>query len=58
MRDYRKDSSESGVSDTSTVASPTVTKVSLKMSLANVVKDIPLISDSAWTYGDLMVSMR
>lgn len=25
------------------------------MSLENVVKDIPLISDNTWTYGDLMV---
>ncbi|KAJ9559754.1 LOW QUALITY PROTEIN: hypothetical protein OSB04_004914 [Centaurea solstitialis] len=54
VRDYRKDSSESGANGTSTVASPTVTKVSLKMSLGNVVKDISLISDSSWTYGDLM----
>ncbi|KAI3684135.1 hypothetical protein L6452_33354 [Arctium lappa] len=54
VRDYRKDSSESGVNGPSTVASPTITKVSLKMSLDNVVKDIPMISDSAWTYGDLM----
>ncbi|XP_024972953.1 uncharacterized protein LOC112511526 isoform X2 [Cynara cardunculus var. scolymus] len=54
VRDYRKDSSESGVNGPSTVASPTIMKVSLKMSLGNVVKDIPLISDGAWTYGDLM----
>lgn len=31
-----------------------INKVLLKMSLENVVKDIPLISDNSWTYGDLM----
>lgn len=31
-------------------------KVHLRMSLENVVKDMPLISDNSWTYGDLMVS--
>lgn len=36
--------------------SPIINKVCLRMSLENVVKDIPLISDSGWTYGDLMVN--
>ncbi|KAI9401762.1 hypothetical protein POPTR_001G165800v4 [Populus trichocarpa] len=33
---------------------PIVNKVRLTMSLENVVKDIPMISDNSWTYGDLM----
>lgn len=36
--------------------SPIINKVRLRMSLENVVKDIPSISDNGWTYGDLMVS--
>lgn len=36
--------------------SPFISRLCLKLSLENVVKDIPLISDHAWTYGDLMVS--
>lgn len=56
MRDYRK-AFDQGASDLSTNVSPVVNKVCLKMSLENVVKDIPLISDNSWTYGDLMVSM-
>ncbi|KAK4838154.1 hypothetical protein QYF36_011489 [Acer negundo] len=47
VRDYRNCGSEQQ-------PSPTVNKVRLKMSLENVVKDIPLISDNSWTYGDLM----
>lgn len=54
MRDYRKCD---GSGDPTSNGSPIVSKVCLKMSLENVVKDIPLISDNSWTYGDLMVSM-
>nr|XP_043624431.1 protein PHYTOCHROME-DEPENDENT LATE-FLOWERING-like [Erigeron canadensis] len=54
VRDYRNVGSESGVNGSSADATPTTTKIRLKMSLENVVKDIPLISDSSWTYGDLM----
>lgn len=56
MRDSRK-VFDQGAGDPSTNVSPVVNKVCLKMSLENVVKDIPLISDNSWTYGDLMVSM-
>ena len=48
MHDYRKRTPEE--------ASPVINKVRLKMSLENVVKDIPSMSDSSWTYGDLMVT--
>lgn len=51
VRDYRKCASERGPGD----GFPIVNKVHLRMSLENVVKDIPLISDNSWTYGDLMV---
>ncbi|XP_071715593.1 protein PHYTOCHROME-DEPENDENT LATE-FLOWERING [Rutidosis leptorrhynchoides] len=54
VRDYRNCGFEPGVNGSSANASPTTTKIRLKMSLDNVVKDIPLISDSSWTYGDLM----
>ncbi|KAL6972514.1 hypothetical protein U1Q18_006830 [Sarracenia purpurea var. burkii] len=54
VRDYRKCTSEAGLAVSSSDASPLVHKVHLRMSLENVVKDIPLISDSTWTYGDLM----
>lgn len=37
-------------------SSPSINRVSLKMSLENIVKDIPAISENGWTYGDLMVS--
>ncbi|KAF3451997.1 hypothetical protein FNV43_RR08093 [Rhamnella rubrinervis] len=50
VRDYRKCASERGPGD----GFPIVNKVHLRMSLENVVKDIPLISDNSWTYGDLM----
>lgn len=56
VRDYRRCSSEKGSGVASTDGSPTVSKVRLRMSLENVVKDIPF-SDKSWTYGDLMVSM-
>ncbi|KAA8540341.1 hypothetical protein F0562_024740 [Nyssa sinensis] len=54
VRDYRKCTSESGPNVPSADASPIVNKICLRMSLENVVKDIPLISDNTWTYGDLM----
>lgn len=54
MRDYR----EQGVNGLSTVVTPCITKVSLKMSLNNVVKDMDQFSDSSWTYGDLLVNIR
>ncbi|KAI4355402.1 hypothetical protein L6164_004181 [Bauhinia variegata] len=54
VHDYRRCSSEKGHGVSSTDGSPTVIRVRLKMSLENVVKDIPLISDNSWTYGDLM----
>jgi len=56
VHDYRRCSSEKG-SSVSAESSPTVSKVCLKMSLENIVKDIPSITDKSWTYGDLMVSM-
>lgn len=54
VRDYRNCGFEPGVNGSSADMSPVTTKLRLKMSLENVVKDIPLISDSSWTYGDLM----
>lgn len=56
MRDYRKCAFYQVSGDLKTNGY-SVVKVCLKMSLENVVKDIPLISNNAWTYGDLMVSM-
>ncbi|KAJ0232035.1 Protein PHYTOCHROME-DEPENDENT LATE-FLOWERING [Hirschfeldia incana] len=46
VHDYRKRTPDQ--------ASPVINKVRLKMSLENVVKDIPSMSNSSWTYGDLM----
>ena len=57
VRDYRKCTSEAGLTVSASDGSPIVHKVHLRMSLENVVKDIPLISDTTWTYGDLMVSI-
>ncbi|KAI9119818.1 hypothetical protein K1719_009207 [Acacia pycnantha] len=54
VRDYRRCSSDKGSGIASTDVSPTVSKVRLRISLENVVKDIPLISDKSWTYGDFM----
>ncbi|XP_043720527.1 protein PHYTOCHROME-DEPENDENT LATE-FLOWERING-like isoform X2 [Telopea speciosissima] len=54
VRDYRKCASEPGSIVSSVDRSPIVNKVRLRMSLENVVKDIPLISDDSWTYSDLM----
>ncbi|KAK4480803.1 hypothetical protein RD792_011654 [Penstemon davidsonii] len=34
--------------------SPIINKVCLRVSLENIVKDIPAIADNDWTYGDLM----
>lgn len=56
MRDYRKCAFYQVSGDLKNNGCPVV-KVCLKMSLENIVKDIPLISNNAWTYGDLMVSM-
>lgn len=56
MRDYRKCFSKAEQSVRSATGSPFISRLCLKLSLENVVKDIPLISDHAWTYGDLMVS--
>lgn len=55
VRDYRKCASEQGSSIPATDVLPVINKVRLRMSLENVVKDIPFISDNSWTYGDLMV---
>jgi len=57
VRDYRKCTSKQGSSVPFMDGLPIVNKVCLRMSLENVVKDIPLISDNSWTYGDLMVSV-
>ncbi|PNY13724.1 protein FAM48A, partial [Trifolium pratense] len=54
VRDYRRCSSEKGAGTVSVESSPTVNKISLRMSLENIVKDIPSITDKSWTYGDLM----
>ncbi|KAF5181649.1 Phytochrome-dependent late-flowering [Thalictrum thalictroides] len=54
IRDYRKSASQRGSGVSSVDQSPVVNRVSLRMSLENVVKDIPLISDDSWTYSDLM----
>ncbi|KAK4269052.1 hypothetical protein QN277_022257 [Acacia crassicarpa] len=54
VRDYRRCPSDKGSGIASTDVSPTVSKVRLRISLENVVKDIPLISDKSWTYGDFM----
>ncbi|XP_019443543.1 PREDICTED: uncharacterized protein LOC109356679 isoform X2 [Lupinus angustifolius] len=54
VRDYRRCSSERGADVVSNGSSPTINKVCLKMSLENVVKEIPSITDKSWTYGDLM----
>ncbi|XP_026430076.1 protein PHYTOCHROME-DEPENDENT LATE-FLOWERING-like isoform X2 [Papaver somniferum] len=54
VRDYRKGALVPGNVISSMSGLPVITKVSLKMSLENVMKDIPLISDDSWTYGDLL----
>lgn len=55
VRDYRKLVPEQGSGPILTDGSPIVKRVRLRMSLENVVKDIPLMTDCSWTYGDLMV---
>lgn len=57
IRDYRNSESSMVHKVSSVDGSPIIRKVALRMSLENVVKDIPSISDNSWTYGDLMVSM-
>ncbi|KAJ0924627.1 putative transcription factor Spt20 [Helianthus annuus] len=47
LRDYRKESCESA-------DVPCISKLSLKMSLDNVVRDIRVITDSTWSYADLL----
>ncbi|XVF25251.1 hypothetical protein REPUB_Repub13aG0197200 [Reevesia pubescens] len=54
VRDYRKVAPQQGSTIASMDGSPVINKVRLRMSLENVVKDIPLSSDNSWTYGDLM----
>ncbi|KAK9101594.1 hypothetical protein Scep_025024 [Stephania cephalantha] len=54
VRDFRKCGTEAGSGISMLERSPIITKVHLRMSLENVVKDIPLISDDSWTYSDLM----
>lgn len=53
VRDYRKCTPELGTIPPSSL-SPIIQKVRLKMSLANIVNDMPMISDDTWTYGDMM----
>lgn len=57
VRDFRGRPPEQGPGAQSTDGLPIVNKIHLRMSLENVVKDIPLISDNSWTYGDLMVCL-
>ncbi|URE37867.1 Spt20 family [Musa troglodytarum] len=53
VRDYRDHISEQGTATTSFVM-PVLRKVRLRMSLENVIKDMPFIADDSWTYSDLM----
>ena len=60
MRDWRKDSSEPGVSSISgpsIAATPSIRRISLKMSGDSIVRDIPEIIKRDWAYGELLVSM-
>ncbi|KAH9626210.1 hypothetical protein KSS87_000089 [Heliosperma pusillum] len=54
VRDYRKCISDPGPDISSSNESGTINKVFLKMSLENVVKDISVMADDSWTYGNLM----
>ncbi|XP_022147223.1 uncharacterized protein LOC111016216 isoform X2 [Momordica charantia] len=54
VRDFRGCTPSKGPGAQSIDGLPIVNKVHLRMSLENVVKDIPLISDNSWNYGDLM----
>lgn len=56
VRDYRDHISEQGTATTSFVM-PVLRKVRLRMSLENVIKDMPFIADDSWTYSDLMVGI-
>ena len=59
MRNWRKDSSEPGVSISgpSIAATPSIRRISLKMSVDSIVRDIPEIIKRDWAYGELLVSM-
>ncbi|AES69799.1 transferase family protein [Medicago truncatula] len=52
--DYRRCS---GAGIVSTESSPTVSKVFLKISLENIVKDIPSLTEKSWIYGDIMANI-
>ncbi|XP_009382963.2 protein PHYTOCHROME-DEPENDENT LATE-FLOWERING [Musa acuminata AAA Group] len=54
VRDYRNCTSEQGTVISASNVVPILHKVRLRMSLENVVKDMPLIADDSWTYSDLM----
>ncbi|KAB2078323.1 hypothetical protein ES319_A06G154600v1 [Gossypium barbadense] len=54
VQDYQNVASQQGSITPSLDGSPIINKVRLKMSLENVVKDIPMSSDNSWTYDDLM----
>lgn len=58
VRDYRNCNSEP--ENVSVIADeiPIVHKVCLRMTLENIVKDMPSIIDVSCPYGDLMVSSR
>ncbi|PWA90560.1 Transcription factor Spt20 [Artemisia annua] len=56
VRDWRKDSSEPGVSVSgpSIAATPSIRRISLKMSVDSIVRDIPEIIKRDWAYGELL----
>ncbi|KAK7263189.1 hypothetical protein RJT34_30775 [Clitoria ternatea] len=54
VHDYRRCFSEKGGSVVSAESFPYANQVCLKISLENIVKDIPSITVKSWTYGDLM----
>ncbi|RZS01049.1 hypothetical protein BHM03_00030848 [Ensete ventricosum] len=53
---YQDHISEQGTATTSFVV-PVLRKVRLRMSLENVIKDMPFIADDSWTYSDLMLNL-
>ncbi|THU55607.1 hypothetical protein C4D60_Mb11t08360 [Musa balbisiana] len=57
VRDYRNCTSEQGTVISASNVVPILHKVRLRMSLENVVKDMPLIADDSWTYSDLMLNL-
>ncbi|RWW00228.1 hypothetical protein BHE74_00042503 [Ensete ventricosum] len=57
VRDYRNCISEQGTVISASNVVPILHKVRLRMSLENVVKDMPLIADDSWTYSDLMLNL-